>query len=223
MSPLPATVTNEGLGWDSLLRMFHNPGGDWNPGQGDIPNYNYITPVSWLIYPRKLGSMVNKWVISPTYIFQWDILGWNNPLILTFDPNLLGHPSKPSKWVSNHPANLTNDREPIEPIPCTSHQAGIFFFWAKIQGDLFLGGGNSNIFVIFTPKLGEDEPNLTGAYFSIGFVQPPTSFYLFGDLINLILRIAVPTASSPLNKKAVWRSQKGKTNRLPSNFQGFCC
>ena len=26
-------VANEGLGWDSL-KMFHNPGGDWNPGWG---------------------------------------------------------------------------------------------------------------------------------------------------------------------------------------------
>ncbi len=48
---------------------------------------------------RKLGSMVSKWVISPTY--KWDILGWHNPLILTNhwsdhfrDP---GHPSIDSK------------------------------------------------------------------------------------------------------------------------------
>ena len=34
---------------------------------------------------RKLGSMVSKWDISPTY--KWGILGWNNPLILTIDPN----------------------------------------------------------------------------------------------------------------------------------------
>ena len=27
-------VANEGLGWDSLLKMVHNPGGDWNPGWG---------------------------------------------------------------------------------------------------------------------------------------------------------------------------------------------
>ena len=30
-------------------------------------------------------------------------------------------------------------------------------------------------FFIFTPKLGEDEPRLTCAYFSKGLVQPPTS------------------------------------------------
>ena len=29
----------------------------------------------------------------------------------------------------------------------------------------FLGGGNSNIFGIFTPKIGEDEPILTSIFF----------------------------------------------------------
>ena len=37
LSPLPVTVANEGLGWDSLLKMVHNPGGDepasWEGGQ----------------------------------------------------------------------------------------------------------------------------------------------------------------------------------------------
>ena len=32
----------------------------------------------------------------------------------------------------------------------------------------------SNIFGIFTPKIGEDEPILRRAYFSVGMVQPPT-------------------------------------------------
>ena len=27
-------VANEGLGWDSLRKMVHNPGGDWHPGWG---------------------------------------------------------------------------------------------------------------------------------------------------------------------------------------------
>ena len=30
-------MANEGLGWDSLLKMVHNPGGDWNPGRGEEP------------------------------------------------------------------------------------------------------------------------------------------------------------------------------------------
>ena len=29
--------TNEGFGWDPLLKMVHNPGGDWNPGRGGQP------------------------------------------------------------------------------------------------------------------------------------------------------------------------------------------
>ena len=34
-NPLPVIVANEGLGWDSLLKMVHNPGGDsyWEGGQ----------------------------------------------------------------------------------------------------------------------------------------------------------------------------------------------
>ena len=40
--------------------------------------------VAWMS-GRKLGSMVSKWDISPTY--KWGILGWNHPLILTIDPN----------------------------------------------------------------------------------------------------------------------------------------
>ena len=37
-----------------------------------------------------LGSMVSKWVISPTY--KWGIPWGYNQLILTFDPSFLGHP-----------------------------------------------------------------------------------------------------------------------------------
>ena len=32
-------MANEGLVRDSLLKMVHNPGGDWNPGRGDNPTY----------------------------------------------------------------------------------------------------------------------------------------------------------------------------------------
>ena len=48
----------------------------------------------------------------------------------------------------------------------------------KTPNGSYLGGGNSDIFGIFTPKIGEDEPNLTFAYFSDGLVQPPTSYFL---------------------------------------------
>ena len=44
-------------------------------------------------------------------------------------------------------------------------------------------GGNSNIFVIFTPKIGEDEPNLTIIFFR-WVVQPPTSGGIFGAFLE---------------------------------------
>ena len=34
-------VTNEGLVRDSLQKMVHNPGGDWNPGWGGGSNISY--------------------------------------------------------------------------------------------------------------------------------------------------------------------------------------
>ena len=36
--PPPRGCGNEGLGWDSLLKMVHNPGADWHPGRGNNPN-----------------------------------------------------------------------------------------------------------------------------------------------------------------------------------------
>ena len=48
------------------------------------------------------GDRINGLVISPTY--KWGInWGEKNPLILTIDPNFLGHPSTPWK---------THDLEP---------------------------------------------------------------------------------------------------------------
>ena len=40
--PLPVTVANEGLGWDSRAYKCNNPGVDgvdWYPGRGDNPKY----------------------------------------------------------------------------------------------------------------------------------------------------------------------------------------
>ena len=41
--PLPSNSGNEGLGWDPLLKMFHNPGGDcyWEGGQPKLYVYIY--------------------------------------------------------------------------------------------------------------------------------------------------------------------------------------
>ena len=54
------------------------------------------------------------------------------------------------------------------------HGTGIF---THILVDFYgkLGGGNSNIVGIFTPKIGEDEPNLSSIFFR-WVVQPPSSF-----------------------------------------------
>ena len=43
-TPLPVTVANEGLGWDPLLKMVHNPGGDWHPGRGVDLRYMSLIP-----------------------------------------------------------------------------------------------------------------------------------------------------------------------------------
>ena len=53
------------------------------------------------------------------------------------------------------------------------------WFLAKIPGITWCSwklGGGFNCFYLFTPNLGEDEPNLTCAYFSagVGSTQPPT-------------------------------------------------
>ena len=34
-------VASEGLVRDFLLKMVHNPGGDWNPGRGPYPSYAF--------------------------------------------------------------------------------------------------------------------------------------------------------------------------------------
>ena len=64
----------------------------------------------------------------------------------------------------------------------TRKEAECIYTWKgddkKTPNGSYLGGGNSDIFGIFTPKIGEDEPNLTFAYFSDGLVQPPTSYFL---------------------------------------------
>ena len=33
-------MANEGLAWDSPLKMVHNPGGDWHPGWGVDLSFN---------------------------------------------------------------------------------------------------------------------------------------------------------------------------------------
>ena len=49
-----------------------------------------------------------------------------------------------------------------------------FASWCYVH----LGGGLKN-FLMFTPKLGEDEPNLTVAYFSNGLAKNHQLVYMF--------------------------------------------
>ena len=46
--PLPVTVANEGLGWDPLLKMVHNPGGHWNPVRGPHPMLRSSVCRNWI-------------------------------------------------------------------------------------------------------------------------------------------------------------------------------
>ena len=49
-------MANEGLGWDSLLKMVHNPGGDWNPGWGVDLNWLVVEPTHLKNMIVKMGS-----------------------------------------------------------------------------------------------------------------------------------------------------------------------
>ena len=81
-------MANEGLGWDSLLKMVHNPGGDWNPGWGVDLKYNPLT-VSHLrafgtsALPRKnlTQSLISKAKIAHGEVWRlasasWRLLRW---------------------------------------------------------------------------------------------------------------------------------------------------
>ena len=68
-----------------------------------------------------------------------------------------------------------------DPRICRPWEVGGLFERGHLSVHVFfLGGGNSKIFGIFTPKIGEDEPNLT-SIFSKG-LKPPTSFALSFEL-----------------------------------------
>ena len=65
-------VTNEGLGWDSLLKMVHNPGADWNPWWGG-------TQITLVFYqkgscfgglkPKNRGETGSKYMLSTDFWF----------------------------------------------------------------------------------------------------------------------------------------------------------
>ena len=53
--PPPSNSGHEGLGWDSLLKMFHNPGGDEASWEGGQPNV-YCVLLCWILYTHILTS-----------------------------------------------------------------------------------------------------------------------------------------------------------------------
>ena len=77
------------------------------------------TSLKLLGCPRKLGSMVSNWVISPTY--KWGIPWGYNPLILTFEPNFQGHPSTST---TIHQISVSHESDPIN--PSKSHAPTVF-------------------------------------------------------------------------------------------------
>ena len=90
--------------------------------------------------PRKLGSMVCKWVISPTY--KWGIPRGYNPLILTIDPKFLVHPSSP--WTLSH--------GPLRPGPTDAFD-GCHAVWRAVAPSLSLAlEGKLGRFLQKSPK-----------------------------------------------------------------------
>ena len=73
-------MANEGLVWDSLLKMVHNPCGDCYPGRGPHPIYIYIYlepkwgPLFWLECRPcfgGLGPFKNRGQLGSRYIYHW--------------------------------------------------------------------------------------------------------------------------------------------------------
>ena len=65
--PPRISVTNEGLGWDFLLKMVHNPGGDWHPGWGVVPKYRTPMESSSKLLDLVLWNLA--WILWQNAIF----------------------------------------------------------------------------------------------------------------------------------------------------------
>ena len=63
-------MANEGLGWDSLLKMVHNPGGDWNPGWGVDLNWLVVEPTHLKNMIVKMGSSSPRFGVKIPNIFE---------------------------------------------------------------------------------------------------------------------------------------------------------
>ena len=66
---------HEGFGWDPLLKMVHNPGGDWNPGRGDNPNHTILDDFWCILYyiliNNKCIGISNMLYIYSLLEFHW--------------------------------------------------------------------------------------------------------------------------------------------------------
>ena len=67
-------MANEGLGWDSLLKMVHIPGGDWNPVGGSSKVFPFLCQVemkerklSWVFHDLKRCKWRLCWALVPCH------------------------------------------------------------------------------------------------------------------------------------------------------------
>ena len=89
-------MANKGLGWDSLLKMVHNPGGHWHPGKGSYPRYSTQLQRLWL--PWCFFGALMPWMAvcrHPTVISSVDFRGEIQWLVgKKYGQNRRNHPDK---------------------------------------------------------------------------------------------------------------------------------
>ena len=69
--------------WSKLLLNFLSLDSPWHPPKPKKQQHNVLEATTTWMCQEFSKWLVNR--LKPPY--KWDILGWNNPLILTFDPN----------------------------------------------------------------------------------------------------------------------------------------
>ena len=87
-------------------------------------------------------------------------------------------------WMIDRAGSLTTENFPFffrerENTQGISSEIFVFRMWCREKEHTLMENCMKftrwfQFFFLFTPKLGEGEPNLTVAYFSNGLVQPPT-------------------------------------------------
>ena len=153
----------------------------------------------WTMDPLKMHFLLNwKWGYSIAMVDDCWLSGgiawivWFIPLQLCVFPgpcNKWSHFEYPYRFLMFFSWLVRGASRPDIYLNCHLHvqklhlslQWMLALFWKWNHGitdprsveKTRLGGGNSKIFGIFTPKLGEDEPSLTSIFFRWGLVQPP--------------------------------------------------